>query len=74
MHQHEDKATGGMAVGTQALHLLISGRVKLWRIAMSSSFRTLTVSGTRFSRLTIESVTTCRHHRQCLHLHSDMMC
>ena len=44
----------------KASHLRISGRVKLWRIAMSSSLRTLTVSGTRFSRLTIESVTICQ--------------
>ena len=52
------------------LHLRISGRVKLWRIAMSSSLRTLTVSGTRFSKLTIESVTTCRQLRRRLPLHS----
>ena len=39
-------------------HDRISGR-KLWRMAISSSLRMLTVSGTRLTRLTIESVTIC---------------
>jgi len=39
-------------------HERISGR-KLWRMAISSSLRMLTVSGTRLTRLTIESVTIC---------------
>ncbi len=45
-------------------HERISGR-KLWRMAINSSLRMLTVSGTRLTRLTIESVTICAVMRTC---------